>query len=82
MEGGGAMKWTAIETEDGEARVIDTETNRVIARIISEPFQGMSDANLIASAPDMEETLHEVNERIAGLLLAVTAYEYVQKEER
>ena len=75
------MKWAAIETEDGEARVIDTETNRVVARIISEPFEGMRDANLIAAAPDMEETLHLVNGRIADQLLAVTAHEYVQKEE-
>lgn len=49
------MKWAAIETEDGEARVIDTDTNRVVARIISEPFEGMRIANLIAAAPD---TLH------------------------
>lgn len=76
------MKWVAIETEDGEARVIDTETNRVVARIVSEPFQGMRDANLIAAAPDMEETLHEINERIADQLLAVTAHEYVQKEAK
>lgn len=76
------MTWKAIETKDGEARVIDTETNRVVARIISEPFEGMQIANLIAAAPDMEETLHQVNGRIADQLLAVTAYEYVQKEER
>lgn len=49
------MKWTAIETEDGEARVVDTETNRVVARIVSEPFKGMAIAELMAAAPD---TLH------------------------
>jgi hypothetical protein len=76
------MSWKAIETEDGEARVIDTETNRVVARIISEPFQGMQIANLIAAAPDMEDTLHLVNSRIADLLLAVTAHEYVQRGEK
>jgi len=75
------MTWKAIETEDGEARVVDTETNRVIARIVSKPFQGMSDANLIAAAPDMEETLHQVNGRIADQLLAVTAREYEQRGE-
>jgi hypothetical protein len=76
------MNWKAVETEDGEARVIDSKTGRVVARIVSEPFQGMRDANLIAAAPDMDETLHQVNGRIADLLLAVTAYEYVQKEEQ
>ena len=77
------MKWAAIETEEGEARVIDVTTDqvRVVARIISEPFEEMRDANLIAAAPDMEETLHRVNGRIADQLLAVTAHEYVQKEE-
>jgi len=51
------MKWTAIETEDGEARVIDVTTDqvRVVARIISEPFKGMAIAELMAAAPD---TLH------------------------
>ena len=54
------MRWKTIETEDGEARVIDTEANRVIARIVSEPFEGMAIANLIASAPDI--TKGECNE--------------------
>lgn len=77
------MRWKAIETEDGEARVIDITTDcvRVVARVISEPFKGMEIANLIAAAPDMEETLHLVNGRIADQLLAVTAHEYEQRGE-
>lgn len=49
------MKWKAIETEEGEARVIDVTTDRVmvIARINSEPFQGMEIAKLIADAPEL-----------------------------
>lgn len=48
------MKWAAIETEEGEARVIDVTTDqvRVVARIISEPFEVMAIANLIAAAPE------------------------------
>jgi len=78
------MKWKAIQVErygDGEARVLDVENNRIVARIIIEPFEGLQIANMIASAPDMLETLHLVNERIADLLRAVTAHEYVQRGE-
>ena len=59
------MKWAAFETEDGEARVIDVTTDRVrvVARIISEPFEGMAIAKLIASAPDMLTIVQVIDPR-------------------
>jgi hypothetical protein len=64
------MRWKAIETTDGEARVIDVTTDRVmvVARINSEPFQGMQIANMIAAAPDTLNLLESCRDSYDKLL--------------
>lgn len=53
------MEWVAFENDKtGESYVLDVKTNQIVARIASEPFQGMYIATLMASAPYMLESIN------------------------
>lgn len=56
------MKWAAIETDDGESQVIDAETNRAIARIVSRGFEGNQIATLIAAILNRLDILSQKTE--------------------
>jgi hypothetical protein len=68
------MSWKAIETKNGEAQVIDTETNQVIARIVSGPFKGIKTAEWMATAPDTLRLL-AAYKRLANLRQEIDSQE-------
>lgn len=78
------MRWRAIETDDGEARVIDVTTDRVwvVARINSEPFQGIQIADMIAAAPDTINLLEIYRDAYYKLLNSLCRQIDKSKEER